>query len=183
MLYMFLAEGFEETEAIGSLDVIRRAGIEIKTVGVSGKEVCGSHGVSVIADIEMSDISFDDMRGVILPGGMPGTTNLQNDESVKKCILYCAENDLLVAAICAAPMVLGELELLNGKNAVCYPGFEKYLKGAKICNDGAVMDGNIVTGKGAGASMLFGAKIVDFFMPGKGAEILEQMQHINGQVD
>ncbi len=178
MLYMFLAEGFEETEAIASLDVIRRAGIEIKTVGVSGKEVCGSHGVKVLADIELSDVSFEDMRGVILPGGMPGTTNLQNNEEVKKSILYCAENNLLVAAICAAPMVLGGLGLLKGKNAVCYPGFEQYLDGATLCADGAVMDGNVVTGKGAGASMLFGAKIVDFFMPGKGEEILAQMQHL-----
>ena len=177
MLYMFLAEGFEETEAIGSLDVIRRAGIEIKTVGVSGKEVCGSHGVGVVADIEMSEVSFEDMQGVILPGGMPGTTNLQNDEKVKKAILYCAENNLLIAAICAAPMVLGGLGLLKGKNAVCYPGYEKYLDGAKVCADGAVTDGNIVTGKGAGASLLFGAKIVDFFMPAKGEEILAQMQH------
>ena len=177
MLYMFLADGFEETEAIGSLDVIRRAGIEIKTVGVSGKEVCGSHGVKVVADIEISDVSFEDMQGVILPGGMPGTTNLQNNEEVKKSILYCAENKLLIAAICAAPMILGGLGVLKGKNAVCYPGFEKYLDGATLCVDGAVMDGNIVTGKGAGASMLFGAKIVDFFMQGKGEEILAQMQH------
>ncbi len=177
MLYMFLAEGFEETEAIGTLDVIRRAGIEIKTVGISGKEVCGSHNVRVVADIEASEVSFVDMQGVILPGGMPGTTNLQNNEIVKKSILYCAENELLVAAICAAPMVLGGLGVLNGKKAVCYPGFEQYLEGAKLCNDGAVQDGNIVTGKGAGASMLFGAKIVDIFLPGKGAEILEQMQY------
>ncbi len=178
MLYMFLAEGFEETEAIASLDVIRRAGIEIKTVGVSGREVCGSHGVKVLADIEMSEVSFENMQGVILPGGMPGTTNLQNDEEVKKCVLYCAENNLLIAAICAAPMVLGGLGLLKGKNAVCYPGFEQYLDGAKLCTDGAVSDGNIVTGKGAGASMLFGAKIVDFFMPDKGEEVLLQMQHL-----
>lgn len=180
MLYMFLAEGFEETEAIGSLDVIRRAGIEIKTVGVSGKEVCGSHGVRIVADIGMSEVSFEDMQGVILPGGMPGTTNLQNDETVKKSILYCAENNLLIAAICAAPMVFGGLGVLKNKNAVCYPGFEQYLDGAKLCTDGAVMDGNIVTGKGAGVSMLFGAKIVDFFMPGKGEEILAQMQHYIG---
>ena len=177
MLYMLLAEGFEETEAIGSLDVIRRAGIEIKTVGVSSREVCGSHGVRVLADIEMPDMSFADMQGVILPGGMPGTTNLQNDEEVKKSILYCADNNMLIAAICAAPMILGGLGLLKGKNAVCYPGFEKYLDGAKLCADGAVVDGNIVTGKGAGASIVFGAKIVDFFMPGKGEEILAQMQH------
>ncbi|MBE7032344.1 MAG: DJ-1/PfpI family protein [Ruminococcaceae bacterium] len=180
MLYMFLSEGFEETEAIGALDVIRRAGIEVKTVGVSGKEVCGSHGVKVAADIEMSAVSFEDMQGVILPGGMPGTTNLQNDETVKKAVLHCAESKLLVAAICAAPMVLGELGVLKGKKAVCYPGFEQYLEGAMLCSDGAVKDGNIVTGKGAGASMLFGAKIVDFFMPGKGTEILGQMQHFIG---
>lgn len=177
MLYMFLADGFEETEAIGALDVIRRAGIEIKTVGVTGREICGSHGVKVIADIEKSEVDFSDMQGVLLPGGMPGTTNLGKDGSVTEAIRFCAEKNLLIAAICAAPMLLGKLGVLKGRAAVCYPGFEEYLDGALLCNDKAVTDGNVITGKGAGASMLFGAKIVDYFKPGMGCEILRQMQH------
>ncbi len=180
MLYMFLADGFEETEAIGAIDVIRRAGIEIKTVGIEGKVICGSHGIKITADIEKSDVDFQKMAGVILPGGMPGTTNLEKDGLVVKAVRFCMDNSLLIAAICAAPMVLGKLGALKGKKAVCYPGFEEYLDGAMLCSDGAVADGNVVTGKGAGASLMFGAKIVDYFKPGKGYEILKQMQHNQG---
>ncbi len=178
MLYMFLADGFEETEAIGTLDVIRRAEIEIATVGLNQDMIKGSHGVLIKADVEKAEIDLENIDGVILPGGMPGTTNLQNDETVINTIKYCAERKLLVAAICAAPMVLGQLGILEGKKAVCYPGFEKYLKGAEILDKLVAVDGNIITGKGAGASMLFGAEIVNFFKPEAGVEILKQMQHI-----
>ncbi len=178
MLYMFLAEGFEETEAIGSLDVVRRAGIDIKTVGVTGKTVCGSHGVEIKADIVLSELSLENMTGIILPGGMPGTLNLQKDERVQAAIAYARENGLLMAAICAAPMILGELGILSGKNAVCYPGFEEHLKGADVKPDPCVTDGNVITAKGAGASMLFGAAVVNYFKSGEGSEILEQMQHL-----
>ncbi len=177
MLYMFLANGFEETEAIGALDVIRRAEIDIKTVGVTGDSVCGSHGVEVKADISKADISFDDMTGIILPGGMPGTLNLQKDETVQRAISYCCNNQLLLAAICAAPMIFGELGILDGKDAVCYPGFEEHLKGANIRADLCTADKNVICAKGAGASMLFGAEIVNYFKPGEGEKILEQMQH------
>ncbi len=179
MLYMFLAEGFEETEAIGTLDVIRRAEIEIKTVGVTGNIVCGSHGVEVKADISKEGISYDDMAGIILPGGMPGTLNLQKDEVVNRAIDYCEKNNLLLAAICAAPMIFGETGILKGKNAVCYPGFEEHLKGANVKSDLWVADGNVITSKGAGASMLFGAAVVNYFKNGLGDEILQQMQHLN----
>ena len=177
MLYMFLAEGFEETEAIGSLDVIRRAGIDIKTVGVADKCVYGSHGVGVMADILLSDVTYDDMDGVILPGGMPGTTNLAECAKVVEAVKYCYDNDKMIAAICAAPMIFGQLGMLRGKGTTCYPGFEKYLDGAKVCQDMVVCDGNVITGKGAGAAMLFGAAVADYFDNGKGGEILKQMQH------
>ncbi len=178
MVYMFLANGFEETEAIGCLDVLKRAKIDVCTAGVGGKQITGSHGVTVVADILAEDINWGNIDGVILPGGMPGTTNLQNDETVIKAVKTCSEKGALVAAICAAPMVLGGLGILNGKNAVCYPGFEEYLTGAKIQSDLVVADGDVITAKGAGASMLFGAKIADWFKPGIGREILDQMQHI-----
>ena len=177
MVYMFLADGFEETEAIGCLDVLRRAEINVKTVGISGKQITGSHGVTVIADIEADEIDTDIIEGVILPGGMPGTTNLQADERVIKAVEYCAENGKLVAAICAAPMILGELGILKNKMAVCYPGFEKYLDGAIVEDTFVAIDGNVITGRGAGAAMLFGARIADWFKAGVGQEILEQMQH------
>ncbi len=178
MLYMFLADGFEETEAIGTLDVIRRAGIRACTVSVTGGAVCGSHNILMIPDIEKENIIFENMTGVILPGGMPGTLNLEGDETVRKAIKFCYENGFLIAAICAAPMILGKMGILDGKEAVCYPGFEEHLKGATVKKDLCVVDGNIITAKGAGASMLFGAKIVDCFKPGEGRELLEQMQHL-----
>ncbi len=177
MLYMFLAEGFEETEAIGCLDVIRRAEIDIKTVGVTGDVVCGSHGVEVKADITKDKIATEDMTGIILPGGMPGTLNLQKDETVQKAIEHCHDKGLLMSAICAAPMIFGEMGILNGKNAVCYPGFEEHLKGADVKSDLCVTDGNVITAKGAGASMVFGAAIVNYFKTGGGDKILKQMQH------
>ncbi len=177
MVYMFLANGFEETEAIGCLDVLRRAEIDVKTVGISGKNITGSHGVTVVADMEADDVDTDNIDGVILPGGMPGTTNLQADERVINAVEYCAENGKLVAAICAAPMIFGELGILKDKMAVCYPGFEEHLEGAKIEDSFVAIDGNVITGKGAGASMLFGARIADWFKAGVGQEILAQMQH------
>ncbi len=178
MLYMFLTDGFEETEAIGCLDVLRRAKIDVMTVGVSNRKITGSHGVCVMSDIGADEISLDGLDGVILPGGMPGTTNLQADDRVINTVRYCAEHGKLVAAICAAPMILGQLGLLEGKIAVCYPGFEQHLNGAKV-DEGAfvAIDGNIITAKGAGVSMLFGARIADWFKAGAGQEILDQMQH------
>lgn len=177
MVYMFLADGFEETEAIGCLDVLRRAEIDVKTVGISGKNVTGSHGVTVVADLDADAIDVACVEGVILPGGMPGTLNLQADERVVGMVEFCADNGNLVAAICAAPMILGQLGLLEGKMAVCYPGFEEHLKGAIIEDALVAIDGNIITAKGAGASMLFGARIADWFKAGVGQEVLEQMQH------
>ncbi len=177
MVYMFLANGFEETEAIGCLDVLRRAGIEAKTVTIGEKQVTGSHGVAIEADMNADDLDFDAIDGVILPGGMPGTTNLQADERVISAVEFCAENGKLVAAICAAPMILGQLGILKGKKAVCYPGFEEHLEGAEVDLSFVAIDGNIITARGAGASMLFGARIADWFKEGAGQEILDQMQH------
>lgn len=179
MLYMFLANGFEETEAIGALDVIRRAEIEIKTVGVTGKTVTGSHGVEITADILLSEVDYSSMTGAILPGGMPGTTNLFESKEVVDAVKECFESGKVVAAICAAPMIPGQLGMLRGKKATCFPGFEKYLDGAMLTDAFAVRDGNVITGKGAGAAMIFGAEIVNFFESGKGDEILAQMQHLN----
>ena len=120
MYYVFLAEGFEEVEALAPIDIMRRADIEVYTVGVGHKTVTGSHGIPVVADVIDCEIGPDsDCEGIILPGGMPGTLNLEKADTVQKFIDYCAENGKLLAAICAAPSVLGHKGLLNGKKAVC----------------------------------------------------------------
>lgn len=179
MIYVLLADGFEEVEAIAPIDVMRRNNIEVKTAGVGGKQICGSHSVTVTADMKIEDIDFANVEGIILPGGMPGTLNLQKDENVNKLIEHCRENELLIAAICAAPMILGELGILEGKDAVCFPGFEEHLKGADICDCPVAVCDNVITAKGAGAALEFGAAIVDYFSgeDGAGAKTLDTMQY------
>ncbi len=181
MLYLFLADGFEETEAIAPLDVIRRAEVSIKTVAVGENPVTGAHGIAVQADMNLDEICMEDMDGMILPGGMPGTLNLQKNAMVTACLKHCTENGKLIAAICAAPMVLGEMGLLNGKKAVCFPGFEEHLEGAILKDEGVVIDENIITAKGAGTALEFGAAIADYCCQGgeragKGKRVLRQMQ-------
>ena len=166
MVYMFLAEGFEEVEALCPLDLLRRAGVKIMTVGVGGKVIRGSHGIEVIADITTYEaeklLSKNPADMVILPGGMPGTLNLQADETVNRFIAYASENGKYLAAICAAPLILGELGLLKGKRAICYPGFEERLIGAEIAPEGVsvVTDGTVITGKGMGVALEFGLALV-----------------------
>lgn len=156
MIYVFLANGFEETEAIAPIDILRRSGADVKTVGIGGKAVTSSHNVTVLADLEENELTTDGLEAVILPGGMPGTLNLEASKTVQSCIDYAAENGLVLGAICAAPSVLGHKGLLEGKKATCFPGFEKDLLGAKVTDLPAVTDGNIITGKGAGAAVEFG---------------------------
>ncbi len=172
MVYMFFAEGFEEVEAIATLDVIRRANIEIRSVGIGAKEITGSHGITVICDMPDTEVDYTDADGIILPGGMPGTLNLQSSSVVNDAIDYCVENNKLLAAICAAPLILGQKGLLKGKNAVCFPGFEEDLIGAKISEDFICTDGNIITAKGMGSAINFGLTIVEYFKDFETAEKL-----------
>ena len=159
MIYVFLANGFEEIEALAPVDFLLRAGVDVKTVGVSGKLCRGAHGINVEADILLDDVVLDEnVQGIILPGGMPGAENLNNSEDVQKAIDYCAENGKIIGAICAAPFILGRKGLLNGKNSTCFPGFEDELKGANL-ESGVIIDGTIVTAKGAGVAWEFGAAI------------------------
>ncbi len=161
MLYMFFANGFEEVEAIATLDVIRRAGIDIMSVGVDSEIITGSHNISVVCDTTTDKISFDDnITGIILPGGMPGTTNLMNSDVVDNFIDLCNENGKLICAICAAPMILGKKGLLKGRNAVCFPGFEDELNGAVISTDYVCNSDGIITAKGMGSALNFGLEIV-----------------------
>ena len=160
MFYVFLANGFEECEALAPVDILRRADIAVKTVGVGGKTIIGSHGISVNCDTDNSNLTTDGLEGIILPGGMPGTLNLEKDSTVQKFIDYSACNNLLICAICAAPSILGHKNLLNGKTATCFPGFEKDLLGATLSPDPVVRDGNIITAYGAGAAFDFGFEIL-----------------------
>lgn len=178
MIYLFLADGFEEVEALATLDVLRRAGLTVQTVGVTGEVVTGSHNVPVTADIRMDEVVLDDaLEGVILPGGMPGTTNLEASEAVKAAVTFADGQGKLVAAICAAPSVLGHMGLLEGKQATCFPGWEKDLTGAVVSGASVAEDGNMITGKGAGASLLFGAAIAARFIGAEEARnILQTMQ-------
>ena len=164
MIYMFLADGFEEVEAIATLDVIRRAGIEIATVGIGGKTITGSHSVSFVCDVEENDVLLNDnLKGIILPGGMPGTTNLLGNSVVDSAIDFCFANSLLISAICAAPMILGRKGILDNREAVCFPGFENELIGAEISEKFVCKDGNIITAKGMGSAINFGLEIVSYF--------------------
>lgn len=170
MIYVFLAEGFEEIEALATVDILRRAEMDVKTVSVTGKkEVTGSHGITVIADI--TDINLKDMDAAILPGGMPGTLNLKASDGVQSAIRYAFDNNKLMCAICAAPLVFGNAGFLKGKKATCYPGFEKELIGATALCEPVVKDGNIITSRGAGTAHLFAFEILKYF--GKEKEAAE----------
>lgn len=159
MIYMFLANGFEEIEALLPLDLMRRAGLDVKTVGVGGLDITGSHGITVKADMLDTDLSDNAPECVILPGGMPGTKNLDASAVVHKALDNALENNSLICAICAAPMVLGKRGILCGKNATCFPGFEEYLEGAKV-GGRVVRDGRVITAIGMGAALEFGIEIV-----------------------
>lgn len=161
MIYVFLADGFEETEAIAPIDLLRRAGIEVKTVGVGTDTPTGAHGIAVKADITEDAIMLDNsLKMLVLPGGMPGTLNLNKSEAVRNAVSYCAENNIPVGAICAAPSILGGMGLLDGKKAVCYPGFEDKLTGADVQESLCVTDGIFTTACGAGAAVEFGLELV-----------------------
>ena len=162
MVYIFLAEGFEELEALNPVDVLRRAQIPVTTVGVGAKTITGAHNIPVTCDREIDEIySFEDMEMVILPGGMPGTVNLENSPAVQKALDWAAENELWIGAICAAPSVLGHKGLLKGKKAICFPGFEQALEGAELSFEESVcIDGHIITAKGAGVALQFALALV-----------------------
>lgn len=162
MVYVFLADGFEEVEAITPIDYLRRASIDVVTVGVTGKTVTGSHSISINCDITVDEADITKAEGIILPGGMPGTINLENSDAVQSAIDYCNNNNLLISAICAAPSIIGHKNLLAGKKAVCFPGFESELYGAYIDSSYAVTDGNIITAKGAGSASEFAFEIIKY---------------------
>ena len=162
MIYMFCADGVEEIEALAVVDVLRRAGIELKTVGIPGKTVSGPHGITFFADMTLEEFAAKERPadGVILPGGGVGTETLANNKTVCDYVKKTADKGGLLCAICAAPSVLGRLGLLQGKKATCYPGFERYLKGATATAEHVTVDGNVITAKGMGCAVRFALAII-----------------------
>ena len=172
MIYMLLANGFQEIEALEPLDILRRADIDVKTCALLDKTVEGAHGIKVIADIGIDEVDTSDMELLFLPGGM-GYKNLDASEKVHALIDYAAKNNIYIASICAAPSIVGKKNLLNGKKATCFPGFEEFLYGAEVLADKVVTDGKFITGKGAGAASDLGFKIVEIL---KGEEIAKTLR-------
>lgn len=159
-IFLFLITGFEEIEALATVDILRRAGLPVRTVSLSGETaVTGSHGVTVVADTLFEDVDFNTAEMLILPGGTPA---FSEHEGLKKSVKAFYDRGGKVAAICASPMVFGILGMLKGRNATCYPGFEKYLEGALLQTEKAVViDGNVITGRGPGLTIEFALTIVE----------------------
>ncbi len=163
MIYLFLAPGFEEVEALFPLDLLRRASLEIRTVGIGGAVITGAHGITVTAD--MTDTDYLDLKDpstdmIILPGGMPGSLNLDASKAVDRAIRAAVASDAYLCAICAAPLILGRRGLLKGRRATCYPGFEDELIGATEIGGKIIRDGKIITATGMGVAMEFGLELV-----------------------
>lgn len=172
---LFLAKGFEEIEALGTVDILRRAQIKIDTVSITDYNiVTGAHYIAVTADKTFNDTDFGHYDMLILPGGMPGAKNLNEHIDLKNLITEFNSKGKYIAAICAAPMILGGMGLLEGKRATCYPGFEAELIGAKITGDNVVVDNNIITGKGPGLVFDFGLRLVELLM---GLQIKRDVQN------
>ena len=160
MIVTLLANGFEEVEALTPIDILRRAGFEVYSVGISGKTVVGSHNIEVIADHTPATLPDKKIELLFLPGGMPGAKNLDESEVVDTLIKKTENEGGRLAAICAAPFILGKRGLLENKRACCYPGFENYLSGATVVTDGVVTDGNITTARGAGVALDFALELL-----------------------
>ena len=160
MIAVLLADGFEEIEALTPVDILRRAGLDVKTVAIGSKIALGSHGIPVVCDITSDEVKLDEVSAVIFPGGMPGSLNLDASDFSNKIIDAVNKKGGIIAAICAAPLVLGRRGLLNGKRATCYPGFENELAGATTCGAPVEVDGNIVTARGMGVAMDFALTLV-----------------------
>lgn len=178
MVYVLMADGFEDIEALEPIDIMRRAKIDVKTVGVMGKTATSSHNVTIQTDILIDDVNTSDMEMLVLPGG-PGHTNLDESTPVQDLISYALENDIYIAAICASPSILGKRGILDGKKYTCFPGFEKFCSGGIFTGEKATLDGKILTGKGAGAAGDFGFKMVEILKDENLAETLrKEMQYI-----
>ena len=168
-----LADGFEEIEAISIIDVLRRADMDVVVVSVTNKtEITGTHQIKIIADVLFEEVNYDEVYMIVLPGGMPGAANLDAHAGLKHQIGKFVDGNKQLAAICAAPLVFGNLGILEGKQAVCYPGYEEYLSGAEVLKIPVIESGNIITGRGPGVAIQFALKIVEKAVSVEKAELL-----------
>ena len=182
MIAVLLANGFEEIEALCPADLLMRAGKDVRLVSISGdRKVVGTHKVEICADTTLDMIDRDEIELLFLPGGMPGAENLYNSEKVRELVLYMNENKRPIAAICAAPLVLGRLGILKGKKATCYPGFEDELKGAVLSELPTVTDKNIITGAGMGASFALGIAAIELLCGKETADRIRASTMIDGK--
>lgn len=161
MVYMLLGTGFEETEAIAPLDLLRRAGVEVQTVGVGGKIIRSSHKVGIEADILLEELDLSDCEMIVLPGGLGGVTSVRASKPAMDALRSAWDDGKFVAAICAGPTVLADLGITEGKNATCYPGCEGGMGSANMVTCAAVQDGRLITGASAGCAIPFGLKLVE----------------------
>jgi len=175
-VYVFCADGFEEVEGLTAVDLLRRAGVSVTMVSIMGRtKITGARNISVNTDILIEDIK-EEADMLVLPGGMPGTMNLGVDVAVTGALKQMNRDGKIVAAICAAPSVLGKCGILEGKKATCYPGFEDKLTGAEIVNKAVVTDGNVITSRGLGTSMEFGFELIKkLISEEKAEEVREQI--------
>ena len=160
MVNVLLGTGFEETEAIAPIDLLRRAGVEVLTVGLNGKTVYGGHGIGIEADITEGEMDLTAMEMIVLPGGLGGVASIRASEAAMNAIRFAYENSLYTAAICAGPTVLGDLGITTGKRVVCYPGCEEGCPGATFENTAACTDGKLITGTSAGCAVAFGLALI-----------------------
>ena len=182
-VFQFMANGFEDIEALIPVDVLRRGGVDIKTVSIYDTNIVESaHGVQMVTDLtfEEAEPMLKDADLLMLPGGMPGATNLNEHEGLKKALVAQAEAGKMVSAICAAPLVLGGLGILKGKRATCYPGFEQTLEGAEYTEDLWTIDGNIITGEGPAAALPYAYSLLALLVSEEAArEVAEGMRYIH----
>lgn len=168
---VFLADGLEEIEGLTVVDILRRANVEVSMVSVTGsRQVRGAHGIGIMADETFEEADFSETGMLVLPGGLPGTTHLQEHEGLRELLLAFDREEKQIAAICAAPSVLGGLGLLRGKKACCYPSFEEKLDAAEVLYDPVVTDGHITTGRGMGAAIPFALRLTELLCGKETAE-------------
>lgn len=173
-VYVFFADGFEEMEAFSAVDVMKRAGLQVEMVSVTPNEiVTGSHGIPVLCDKNIVNCDFFDAELILMPGGLLGATTLDACEDLHRLIQRFADENKPIAAICAAPMILGKMGLLKGRKATCYPGFDKYLEGAQYTGALVEKDGNYITGKGPAAALPFALAVVEHLL---GAEKVAELK-------
>ena len=172
MVYMLLGTGFEETEAIAPLDLLRRAGVSVATVGLNGKIIYGSHGIGVEADLEIGEMDLTNMEMIVLPGGLGGVASIRACKEAMEAVRFAWENGKYTAAICAGPTVLADLGITNGKNATCYPGCEGQMGSANMVAEAAVIDGKLITGTSAGCAVPFGLALITALKGSEAAEAI-----------